>query len=144
MVVPISTFVRRKTSSESEEVRHQSGAPTDIGGILFSKLRAHPLFLQAEFGPEHDEVEKENDEPAHFGERDREAEESGQNAGVDGVANHGIGAGGDQFVTLLDGDGAAPIAAEVLTRPDGEQKTTNVEERSQPEGPKCRPPERPR
>jgi hypothetical protein len=46
----------------------------------------------------------------------------GQNASVDGVTDHCIGPGGDQLVTLLNRDGAAPVAAEVLSRPDGEEK----------------------
>jgi hypothetical protein len=68
----------------SEEVRHQGGGPTDIGGIRLSKLRAHPLLLHAELCPEHEEDEDDNDEPAHLGDGDREAQKSGQNASVDG------------------------------------------------------------
>jgi hypothetical protein len=77
----------------------------DILGIRLSKLSAHPLFLHAEFDPEHEEDEDENDEPAHLGDGDREAQESGQDASVDGVAQDGVRTGGDQLVILLNADG---------------------------------------
>jgi hypothetical protein len=53
-----------------------------------------------------------------LGDGNRHAKETGQNAGADGVTDHGIGTGGNQLVPLLNGDGAASISAEVLTRPD--------------------------
>src|SRR6202021_485876 len=104
-------------------------------------LRTHPLLLHAELYPEREEEESESDEPAHLGEGNRGAEESGQNARVDGVTGEGVGTGGDQLVVLLDGDGAAPVAAEIQARPDGEQKAGDRDRCSQPEGPKARPPE---
>ena len=125
----------------SEEVRHQGGGLTGIGGIRLPKLGTHPLLLHAELDPEHEEDEDENDEPAHLGDGNRHAKEPGQNAGVDGVTDHGIGAGGDQLVALLNGDGAAPVAAEVLARPDGEEKAGDGDGSSQPEGPKASRPE---
>ena len=64
----------------------------------------------------------ESDESAHLGEGNRHAKKPSQNAGVDGVTDHGIGTGGDQLVVLLYGDRAAPVAAEMLARPDGEKK----------------------
>jgi hypothetical protein len=67
------------------------------------------LLLPVELEPERDEDKDESDKPAHLRERDRGAEEPGQNAGVDGVADHCIGAGGDQLVSLLNRDGAAPL-----------------------------------
>jgi hypothetical protein len=81
-----------------------------IGGIRLAELGAHPLFLHAELDPEREEEENENDEPAHLGDGNRHAKETGQNAGVDGVTDHGIGTGGDQLVALLNGDGAAPVS----------------------------------
>jgi len=76
--------------------------------------------LHAELDPEREEdSESESDEPAHLRDCNRHAKETDQNAGVDGVTDHG--SGGDQLVALLNGDGAAPVAAEVLERPDGEQ-----------------------
>jgi hypothetical protein len=60
---------------------------------------------------------------------------------IDGVADHGVGAGSDQLVALLNGDGAAPVPAEVLARPDGEQKARDSDGSSQPEGPKASRPE---
>jgi hypothetical protein len=104
-----------------------------VGGIYFSELGAHPLVLHAELDPEHEEYENENDEPAHLGHGNRHAKESGQNAGVDGVT--------DQLVALLNGDRAAPVAAEVLTRPDGEEKAGDGACSSQPERPKANGPE---
>ena len=38
------------------------------------------------------------------------------------MTDHGIGTGGDQLVALLNGYGAAPVAAEALARPHGDQK----------------------
>ena len=76
-------------TQRSEEVRHQGSGLMSIGGIHFSELGAHPLFLHAELDPEHEEYENENDEPAHLGDGYRHAKESGQNAGVDGVTDHG-------------------------------------------------------
>jgi len=81
-------------------------------------LGTHPLFLHAELDPEHEKDENEGDDPAHLGDGNRHAKETGQNAGADGVTDHGIGTGGNQLVPLLNGDGAASISAEVLTRPD--------------------------
>jgi hypothetical protein len=76
----------------------------------------HPLFLHAE------KDENEGDEPAHLGDGNRHAKETGQNAGADGVTDHGIGTGGNQLVPLLNGDGAASVSAEVLTRPDRDEE----------------------
>jgi hypothetical protein len=42
---------------------------------------------------------------------------------------------GDQLVALLNGDGATPVAAEVLACPDGEEKAGDGEGGSQPEWP---------
>jgi len=39
----------------SEKVGHQGGSLSGIGSICFSKLGAHPLLLQAELEPEHEE-----------------------------------------------------------------------------------------
>src|SRR5271170_6310244 len=107
----------------------------NIGGIRFAELGTHPLFLHAELDPEREEEENQSDEPAHLGEGNRRAKQPGQNAGVDGVTDHGIGTGGDQLVALLNGDGAAPVAAEVLAGPDSEEKAGDGEGGSQPEWP---------
>ena len=112
-----------------------------IGGIRLPKLGTHPLLLHAELGPEHEEYLDVNDDPAHLGERNRGAKKPGQNAGVDGVTDHGIGAGGNQLVALLNGYGAAPVAAEVLARPDGEEKAGDGKSSSNPKGPDARGPE---
>jgi len=108
-----------------------------IGSIRLARLGTHPLFLHAELDPEREEEENENDEPAHLGEGNRGAKEPGQNSGVDGVTDHGIGTGGDQLVVLLNSDGAAPVSAEVHARPDGEQKAGVGDGSSHPEGPKA-------
>src|SRR3984957_11074569 len=112
-----------------------------IGGIRLAELGTHPLLLHAELDPEREEEKNENDEPAHLGHGNRHAKETGQNAGVNGVTDHGIGTSGDQLVALLNGDGAAPVAAEGLARPDGEQKAGDGDGSSQPEGPKASRPE---
>src|SRR6516164_4014036 len=107
-----------------------------ISGVWFPKPGAHPLLLNSELDPEDEEDEDENDKSAHLGEGDRGTKEPGQNAGVDGVTDHCIGPGSDQLVALLNRDGAAPVAAEVLSRPDGEEKAGDHDGSSQPEGPK--------
>jgi hypothetical protein len=122
-------------AGNSEEVGHQGGGLSGIGSIRLPKLGAHPFLLHAELEPEHKEDEDENDEPAHLGNCKRHAKKPGQNAGVDWVTHHGIGTCGDQLVALLNGDGAAPVAAEVLACPDGEEKTEDGEGGSQPEWP---------
>jgi len=66
---------------------------TSIGGICLAVLGTHRLFLHAKLDPEREEDENENDEPAHLGDGNRHAKETGQNAGVDGVTDHGIRAG---------------------------------------------------
>ena len=119
----------------SKDVGHQGGSLSGIGSIRLPKLGAHPFLLHAELDPEHEEDEDENDEPAHLGDCNRHAKKPGQNAGVDWVTDHGIGTGGDQLVALLNGDGAAPVAAEVLARPDGEEKAGDGDGGSQPEWP---------
>lgn len=88
-------------TQRSEEVRDQGRGLTSIGGIRLAELGTHPLFLHAELDPERKEDENENDEPAHLGDGNRHAKEIGQNAGVDGVTDHGIGTGGNQLVALL-------------------------------------------
>jgi hypothetical protein len=105
-------------------------------GICLPKLGAHPLLLHAELDRVHEEDEDESDKSAHLGEGDRGAKEPDQNAGVDGVTDHCIGPRGDQLVALLNRDGAAPVAAEVHSRPDGEEKAGDRDGSSQPEGPK--------
>lgn len=47
----------------------------------------------------------------------------GKDSGVDGMAQALVGAGADEFVIFLDGDFAAPVAAEVNTRKDGDADT---------------------
>src|SRR5271170_43716 len=131
---PKGTIWAEIATQRSEEVRHQGSGLTSIGGIRLAELGTHPLFLHAELDPEGEEDENENDEPAHLGDGNRHAKETGQNAGVDGVTDYGIGTGGDQLVALLNGHGAAPVAAEVLARPDSEQKAGNGDGSSQPEG----------
>ena len=100
-------------TQRSEEVRDQGRGLMNIGRIRLAELRTHPLFLHAELDPEREEEESESDESAHLREGDRCAKEPGENAGVDGVADSGIGTGGDQFVVLLDGDGAAPVGSQI-------------------------------
>jgi hypothetical protein len=125
----------------SEEVGYQGGGLSGIGSIGLPKLGAHPFLLHAELEPEHEEDEDDNDEPAHLGDCNRHAKKPGQNAGIDWVTHHGIRTCGDQFVALLNGDGAAPVAAEVLACPDGEEKAGDGEGGSQPEWPITRRPE---
>jgi len=127
-------------TQRSEEVRHQGSGLTSIGGIRLAELGTHPLFLHAELDPEREEDENENDEHAHLGDGNRHAKETGQNAGVDGVTDERIGTGRDQLVALLNGHGAAPVAAEMLARPDGEQKAGDGDGSSQREGPKANRP----
>lgn len=57
----------------------------------------------------------------------RYAKKPGQNVGLDWVTDHGIRTGGDRLVALLNGDGAAPVAAEILARPDGEKNAGDGE-----------------
>jgi hypothetical protein len=83
-----------------------------IGDIRLAELGTHPLLLPAELDPEREEEESENDEPAHLGDGNRHAKETGQNAGVDGVAGHPIGTGGDQLVALL----IEPVLLAALTQ----------------------------
>ena len=92
-----------------------------IHGIRLPKLGTHPLLFHAELQPQHNQHKDKADDPAHLGECDGGAKKPGQNAGVDGVAYEGVGAGGNQLVALLNGDRAAPVAAEVMARPDGEE-----------------------
>src|SRR5580698_709788 len=112
-----------------------------VGDIRLAELRTHPLLLHAELEPEREEEENESDQPAPLGEGNRGAKQPGQNAGVDGVTDHGIGTGGDQLMVLLDGDGAAPVCSEVHARPYGEEKAGDGNGCPHPEGPKARRPE---
>src|SRR5229473_8312595 len=90
-------------TQRSEEVRHQSSGLTSIGGIRLAELGTHPLFLHAELDPEREEDENENDEPAHLGDGNRHAKETGQNAGVDLGGRRIIKKKSDQLVALLNG-----------------------------------------
>src|SRR5580704_6409611 len=112
-----------------------------IGSIRLPKLRTHPLLLYAELGPEPEEQQDETDNPAHLGKRNRGAKKPGQNAGVDGVTDQGIGAGGNQLVALLNSYGVAPVAAEVMACPDGEEKADDGNSSSNPKRPDARRPE---
>src|SRR5215472_10713553 len=112
-----------------------------IGGIRLPKLGAHPLLLLAELGPEHDEYYGEADDPTHLRERNRGPKKSRQNAGIDRVTDHGIGAGRNQLVVLLNGDRAAPVAGKVLPRPYCEEKAGNGNCSSNAKRPEARRPE---
>jgi hypothetical protein len=57
----------------SEEVGHQGGRLSAIGGIRLSEVGTHPLFLHAELDQEHEKDEKQGDEPAHLGDSNRHA-----------------------------------------------------------------------
>ncbi|SPE26333.1 hypothetical protein SBA5_540091 [Candidatus Sulfotelmatomonas gaucii] len=129
-------------TERSQQVRHQGSRLMSIAVIRVAELGTHPLFLHAELDPERDKEENENDKPAHLGEGNRGAKEPGQNAGVDGMTDHGIGTAGDQLMALLNGDGAAPVAAEMHARPDGKQQAGNGDGSSQPEWPEAIRPER--
>ena len=114
-----------------------------IADIRVPKLGTHPLLLGAKLGPQHDEYQDETDDPAHLRERNRGAKKPGQNAGVDGMTDQGIGAAGNQLVALLNGYGAAPVAGEVLARPSGEDEAHDSNSSSNPKGPDARRPELP-
>jgi len=121
--------------SRSEQIRHQRRSLSRISSIRLAKLGAHPLLLHAQLEPEREEDEDDNNEPAHLRDRNRHPKKPGQDAGVDGMTDHAIRTGGDQLVPLLNSDGAAPVAAEVHARPDGEEKAGNGDGCSQPEWP---------
>src|SRR5579872_2851616 len=125
----------------SEKERHEGSGLLSVSVIGFAEVGTHPLFLHAELDPQHEEDEREDDEAAHLGDRNRHAEETRENSGVDGMTRQGIGTGGDQFVALLDGDGAAPVAAQVFACPDSEEDPGAGDASSQPEGPKASRPE---
>src|SRR5215469_53874 len=112
-----------------------------IGDIRLPKFGTHPLLLCSELGPEHDEYQDETDDPAHLRESNPGAKKPGQNAGVNGVTDQSIGPGGDQLVALLNSDCAAPVAREVLARPNGEEKAHDGNSSSNPKWPEARPPE---
>src|SRR5215469_2274603 len=96
-----------------------------IGGIRVPKLGPHPILLGPELGPEHEKYQDETDNPAHLGESNRGTKKPGQNACVDGVTDESVRAGGNQLVVLLNGYRVAPVPAEVLARPDGEEKAAD-------------------
>src|SRR5579872_4311664 len=133
---------QRWTHAGSKDVGHEGGGMAGIGSIRLPKLGAHPLLLHAELEPERKEDEAESDESAHLGDCNCHAKKPGQDAGVDRVAHHGIGTGGDQLVALLNSDGAAPVSAEVLPGPNREQNACKGESGSQPKGPKTLRPHR--
>jgi hypothetical protein len=57
------------------------------------------------------------------------------------MTDQGIGSGGDQLVDQLNGYGAAPVAGEVLARPDGEEKADDGKNSPNRKGPDARWPE---
>src|SRR5215467_7904543 len=57
------------------------------------------------------------------------------------MTDHGIRAAGNQFVALLYGYGAAPVAGEVMARPHREEKAGKANRSSHPKGPEARRPE---
>src|SRR5271165_6070154 len=54
---------------------------------------------------------------------------------LDRVADQGIRATGNEFVTFLQGDGLAPVFSQVTTRPDRKEQTACGNCRAAPETP---------
>ena len=86
-------------------------------GLGSPKLGKHPVRPHAELGPEHEELGR-NRCPAHIWESAIAVARNPVRMSVqDGVSDQGIEAG-NQLVALLDGYGAAPVAAGRVSRFD--------------------------
>lgn len=86
-------------------------------------------FFLVEFDGEANEGQGHTESAAVAGHEGEEGTEDGQqDAGVNRVARDGIGAGLDDFVVFLDGDEAAPVAAQVAAGPDGPAQAGGGEE----------------
>lgn len=75
------------------------------------------------------EAEEDGEHREEAGERaevDRDAQEHGDEPGVDRVAHEAVGAIGYELVPGLEGDVGAPVAAEDDPRPYGEGETKQL------------------
>jgi hypothetical protein len=133
-----AAVIRGGVSEILEEIGNQGADLAGVGFVGGAELFAHPFFFESEFAPEGEEDEGQGEESPPFGARDGGTEESEEQSGVDGVADQGVGAGGDEFVVVFEGNGLAPVFAEIATRPDGEKKTCSADGGAQPEGPEAR------
>ena len=125
-------------SNRSEKVGDQGGDAAGVGFVGFTEVRAHPLFFETQFAQEGEEDEGDGKQPAPLANGYGRTKKSEQQAGIDGMANQGVGAGGDEFVILLHGDGSAPVSTQLTAGPDGEEQTAGGNCRAGPEAPLAR------
>jgi hypothetical protein len=85
---------------------------------LLAKCFAHEPFFRFELQHEAYRNQSKGNKAAPFANGNRRTEDCQQQPAVNRVADKSIRAGTDEFVILLNGDNAAPIAAEMAARPN--------------------------
>jgi len=64
-------FLTRREARRSKDVRHQPRHPLGVDFIRFAELFAHPLLLQPELWPQHDERKSHGKQPTPFADGQR-------------------------------------------------------------------------
>src|SRR5476649_2028835 len=77
-----------------------------------------PAFFVTQFAPQRDKNDKQRKQSAPLRPRDRRAEESEQQPGIDRMAHPTIRAAADQLVALLERHRTAPVASQNHPRAD--------------------------
>ena len=71
------------------------------------------------------------DQGANFTDGDGGTKQRDENTRINWMTDAAIRTGANQLVTFFQGDGAAPVCAEVITRPDGNEDSRGSEQRAE-------------
>ena len=101
-------------------------------GETGTEFLAEKGFLAAGFYIKGKPDDNHGEERADFAESDGGAKKREQNAGVNGMANHSVGAGTDELVPFLERDNAAPVCAEMPARPKRDADSGGGQQNAKP------------
>lgn len=101
-------------------------------GEARTEFLAEKRFLAAGFHIEGKPGDDFHEQDADFAEGDGSSEKSEQNSTVDGMANGTIRAGANEFVAFFESDHAAPVCAEMPTRPKRDADSGGGHENAKP------------
>ena len=101
-----------------------------VDGVTGAELGFEKLLFAAGLEAEDADGEEEAEERAVVAGNEGGSGEGGQQAGVERVADVGVGTGGDELMVDLNDDAAAPVAAEDVAGPGGEGEAEDGEDES--------------
>ena len=125
----VRRFPRLIGSGESRE-KHSGVAL--VFGEAGTKFLTEKRFLAAGFDVKGEPSDGHEEEGAHFADGDTRSQKAEQNSGVNRMANRAIGAGSNQFVTHFEGNRAAPIGAEMPSRPERHSNSGRGQQNAHP------------